>query len=643
MKTLLLIVSVFLAATNSYAQDQPKVDSLNYLLQKLEVKKKELGSKATAMIDTTKADIFHELNFAYRQIDTVKELYYASQCLQLSEAIGYKRGIGNGYNDIASYYFDFADYKNATKYHNLSLKIRQEINDLHGLGSSYNNLGLVYQYQENYPEALRYFILSLKYSEMVGYKLLIAGTLHNVASIYNTMGNYKLAIENYRKAEQMNKELDNKRFLVNNYVGLGTTYMTMKNYPEALSVTHIALQLFTEMKIKGGVTLMTHRLANIFRNLENYPEALKYFSESRVMAEAINNKEIIAATLINMSKIYEAQGKLDAALDSVKNGLTVALQAQSRTHIINAYKQLTSVYAKLNRFEDAWRSNNKVLELEDPTITAENNRENAKKLTELLMQTTFDKKQDSTRVEQEKKEALAEAEIEKQQLKNELLAKQYDDSLAQKENEKKIAALHMKFTFDKTQDSTKAEQMKRDAIANKELQRQKLVRNGFIVGFAVVLLFAGVFFRQRNKISKQKKTVENEKERSDSLLLNILPAEVAEELKSKGTAAAKHFDNVTVLFTDFKSFTTVSEQLSPQELVNELHACFKGFDEIITKYNIEKIKTIGDAYLAVCGLPIANEKHAENVVNAALEIREFMVRRSKDMGEKTFEIRIGIN
>ncbi|MBK9249822.1 MAG: tetratricopeptide repeat protein [Ignavibacteria bacterium] len=650
MKTLLLIVSVLLATTISHAQDQSKVDSLNNELQKFEAKKKALGSKATAMMDTTKADIFHELSWVYRQIDTVKELSYANQGLKLSESIGYKRGISNGYNDIGNYYYVLRDFKTAMYYYDSCLKIRLAIKDLMGLGGIYNNIGLVYVAKEEYPEALRYFILSMKYNEMVGYKLMIAATLHNVGGIYHNMGNYKLAIENYRKAEQINKETDNKRFLANNYMGLGTTYIAMKQYPEALASTNQARQLFTELKMKGARILMTHRFANILRMQENYPEALKYFGESRVMAEENNNKDILAGTLTNMSKIYEAQGKLDWALDSAKNGLVFALQSQSRAHINNAYKQLTSVYAKLNRFEEAWHSNIKALEYDDPVITAENNRETAKKLTELLMQTTFDKKQDSTQAEQTKKDALAIAEIEKQQLKNELLKKQYDDSLAQKENEKHISDLRMKFTFDKSQDSTQAEQLKKEAVANKELQRQKLVRNGFIGGFGVVLLFSILIMRQRNKVKREKLNVEREKlnvefekERSDSLLLNILPSEVAEELKSKGTADAKHFDNVTVLFTDFKSFTKVSEQLSPQELVDELHACFKGFDEICTKYSIEKIKTIGDAYLAVCGLPLADEKHAKNVVNAALEIREFMKNRSKELGAKTFEIRIGIN
>lgn len=145
------------------------------------------------------------------------------------------------------------------------------------------------------------------------------------------------------------------------------------------------------------------------------------------------------------------------------------------------------------------------------------------------------------------------------------------------------------------------------------------------------------------KVRIRTRQLREEKEKSDLLLLNVLPKEIADELKETGTAQAKHFNDITVLFTDFKNFTSVGERLSPQDLVAELHACFKEFDEITGKYNIEKIKTIGDAYLAVCGLPIANEKHAENVVNAALEIREFMVNRRRILGEKTFEIRIGVH
>lgn len=144
-------------------------------------------------------------------------------------------------------------------------------------------------------------------------------------------------------------------------------------------------------------------------------------------------------------------------------------------------------------------------------------------------------------------------------------------------------------------------------------------------------------------VSERTQELTIEKKKSDDLLLNVLPAEVAEELKIKGFAEAKYFDEVSVLFTDFVNFTIISELLSPQELVDELHYCFKAFDEIVVKYNIEKIKTIGDAYLAVAGLPNADANHAASTVKAALEIRRFTKLRREQKGDKTFDIRIGIH
>lgn len=173
-----------------------------------------------------------------------------------------------------------------------------------------------------------------------------------------------------------------------------------------------------------------------------------------------------------------------------------------------------------------------------------------------------------------------------------------------------------------------------------------LSRNYFI-GIAGLLLTAAIILFNRYKvIKKQKVIIEYEQQRSEELLLNILPAEVAEELKQKGSAEAKHFDDVTVMFTDFKGFTKISEKLSPTELVAEIDTCFKAFDLIIQKHNIEKIKTIGDAYMCAGGLPVHNLTHASDVVMAALEIQQFMENHFKEreaLGADVFEIRIGIH
>jgi methyl-accepting chemotaxis protein len=128
--------------------------------------------------------------------------------------------------------------------------------------------------------------------------------------------------------------------------------------------------------------------------------------------------------------------------------------------------------------------------------------------------------------------------------------------------------------------------------------------------------------KAHQQVEQRTKELVIEKKKSDELLLNILPAETAEELKINGTAKAKNYDSVTVLFADFKSFTKISETLSPEKLVNELNYLFSAFDRIIQKYNLEKIKTIGDAYMCAGGLPNKNNTHAKEVVAAALEMMD---------------------
>ena len=148
------------------------------------------------------------------------------------------------------------------------------------------------------------------------------------------------------------------------------------------------------------------------------------------------------------------------------------------------------------------------------------------------------------------------------------------------------------------------------------------------------------------KVAKRTRELGEEKKKSDDLLLNILPAEIAEELKQNGRTIAKTYSMVTVMFADIMDFTKVSEKESAELLVAELDYCFSGFDNIIHKYRIEKIKTVGDAYIIAGGIPVLTYSHAEDTINAAMEIRDFMLARKtekENKGENPFELRIGIH
>ncbi|GAB3899668.1 hypothetical protein GCM10028803_21190 [Larkinella knui] len=149
-----------------------------------------------------------------------------------------------------------------------------------------------------------------------------------------------------------------------------------------------------------------------------------------------------------------------------------------------------------------------------------------------------------------------------------------------------------------------------------------------------------------HKVQQRTEELQEAKQRSEELLLNILPSEVVEELKLTGTSKPRRFERVTVLFTDIKNFTSMGERLSPEELVSEIDFYYRSFDDILSRYRIEKIKTIGDAYLCAGGLPVIYPENPVEVVRAALEMRTFMLRNQQERrarGQQHFEFRIGIH
>ncbi|MCC6410388.1 MAG: AAA family ATPase [Saprospiraceae bacterium] len=148
------------------------------------------------------------------------------------------------------------------------------------------------------------------------------------------------------------------------------------------------------------------------------------------------------------------------------------------------------------------------------------------------------------------------------------------------------------------------------------------------------------------KVKDRTLQLNEEKDKADALLLNILPAETAEELKKTGTSKARDFDQATVLFTDFRNFSQACEKLSAQELVEEIHYYYSAFDNIIASHGVEKIKTIGDSYMCAGGLLASRQSNPADTVHAALAIRDFMLHEKKEReksGKPVFEIRIGLH
>ena len=149
--------------------------------------------------------------------------------------------------------------------------------------------------------------------------------------------------------------------------------------------------------------------------------------------------------------------------------------------------------------------------------------------------------------------------------------------------------------------------------------------------------------RQKEKIESQNAQLESEKDKSEKLLLNILPSETVEELKTKGKTKPRSYRTVSVMFTDFKNFTKISETMRPKDLVEELDSYFVKYDEIIEEHNVEKIKTIGDSYMCAGGIPIRNKSNPIDVVLAGLKIQQYMIQRKASHGDLAWEVRLGIH
>lgn len=186
-----------------------------------------------------------------------------------------------------------------------------------------------------------------------------------------------------------------------------------------------------------------------------------------------------------------------------------------------------------------------------------------------------------------------------------------------------------------------------------ELQKAQGEKNFTYALLSIALLLAAGFTvgfiraRQNARVlSVKNEMIREEKQRSEDLLLNILPALVAEELKKQGHTDARYFEDVSVLFADFVGFSRIAEKLSPQQLVNDLDTCFRAFDEIIARYGLEKIKTIGDAYMCAGGLPNGGGSKLIHIIRAAREMQSWLANWNLSrhaVGLPLYEARIGIH
>jgi len=448
-------------------------------------------------------------------------------------------------------------------------------------------------------------------------KITSANIIINIGLYYHIHANYGEAIKNYLEAMKLYEETDYKPGLAIAHNHIGNIYYAENNLTESMNNHLIALNIRTELGDKQGIANSQNNIGIIYEKQGKYTEALSNHLSSLKTNIELNNIRNIGSIYHDIGDVYKDLGNYNEALKSYFDATKYLESIKNFLDIGDSYNGIGEVYYLMGNYPDAISWLNKGLKL-----SLANNTNNTSRDIFSNLWKVYKKLNDYENALNYYKLYVA-----------------MKDTIFQSQSLERIAELKNQIKTDKEEEAAKALQKQKDIIANGELNRQKILLYCFSGGLLIVFSFTSLVFYQKKKITK-------EKERSDELLLNILPSEIAMELKETGASKAKNYDSVTVLFTDFKDFTSISEDMNPEQLVSEIDYCFWAFDAIIHKYGVEKIKTIGDSYMCAGGLPHENSTHAIDVVKAAIEIRDFMdnLKRKKIAnGETPFEIRIGIH
>ena len=517
--------------------------------------------------------------------------------------------------EISKSYF-YTDPDKTISYANTAEKLAAEINFPKGLALSYKWIGMGYYIQGKYIEALDNWEKSLaqfeKNKDLVGQ----ANILNNFGTIYFDQTDETKALEYFLKSLKISEKINDSLRIATALCNIGNIYNNKEkrsSWDKGLDYYMRGLDLSTLIKDTNLIGNTTVGIGEIYFNKGDDKKAIEYFKKS---LEANKGKDGYPYSLNALGKVYTKDKEYILALKYHTEAYQYAEKNDAKLDMLQSLLGMAKAYENENSFDDAINKYHAAVTLAD-TLGAK-----------LELKDAYAGLAKSYKVKKDYTNAF----------KYQELLSTVKDTLYNISTDKKVASLQFDFDINKKQGQI--DLMTKDKqLQELNLRRQKIIKNVTFAGLGIVLSFLVVVFFQKKRITK-------EKQRSEELLLNILPEETAEELKATGTAKAKSIDLVTVMFTDFKNFTQASELLSAEELVGEINECYSEFDKIITRYGIEKIKTIGDSYMCAGGLPVVNSTHPIDVIKAGLEMQAFITAnkaKRQAKGEPFFELRLGIH
>lgn len=459
----------------------------------------------------------------------------------------------------------------------------------------------------DYQKALEYAEELINLSKPVGnYFYLSQGYFHR-GNVKRLLGDLEEALRAFFTSSEIAKRENLISLEGSSYGAIADIYAISDNFTSAKLYYDKAIATLEDSEYKIALASMILNAGDALLNNSQYDSALVYFNRSGTLFNEVDYPIGKAYNLGNIGMVYANLGQTDVAEENIRAAIQI-LEESGDYYPISVYLiSMSDIYHRKNRYDIALQYAQRSLEIAQQYRLKDQISSANLKLSELH-------------------EDLNNLDASLKYFRDHIA---YRDSVNNIQSVQAMADLRTKYEVSQ-------KQIEVDLLEEqKENQRNLLISLVIILSLLTILIVTLIRYYRINA---------RERKRSETLLLNILPAVIAEELKQKGKVDAVKFDQVTVLFTDFVQFTEFAEQINPSKLVKSIDYYFRGFDEITTKYGLEKIKTIGDSYMCACGLPSENPSHAKNVVLAAAEMID-LVNRQLPLKEdlQHFEIRIGVH
>lgn len=517
----------------------------------------------------------------FRGTNPDSAIYVSRKAVELAGESGFEAAKALGLKNIGIINFDKGSYQEALDYFNQSLEVYEKEADTVGISNLQNNIGSVYQTIGDNPRALQYFINSLRNGEKVEDSLRMGTAYLNIGTVYSNDRN------TYPEAvENFQRSID--LFEKIGYdIGVAVANINFGEWYLKQEEPQKALPILRKALDGFRETGLDpspplNFMGKAYLMDKQFDQARQYFEEALLLAREKKNISEETKALIGLGKTAIENRRYAEGVTHLKKGLELARATGVLYDLKEIYESLSVAYSALNDYKNAFAA-----------------------------QRDYSRVQDSIR-----------SEGYENQMGN--LRVQFGLENAERENE-----------LLKAQNNLNALQIEKDARAKQLLY----VILGLFVAIIAGFIFQFFYVRRSNR------RLAFERNRSEQILLNILPKETADELKEHGFIKAKEFEQITVLFTDFKAFSLIAERISAEKLVKSVDYYFKNFDAITERHNLEKIKTIGDAYMCAGGIPSANNTHARDAIKAAMEILQFVkeTELNPPPGIYPFKIRLGLN